>query len=168
MVLRQTGLIISQLTLTDTPWYCARSSLMRWNVLSEYFKYSNVPVTEVSVLRGWRKLEAYSSPLIQSLLHLLYPIVTTDPIMRQLLQPLRSKCRKFHIKIYVNDLSICDFKLIHYCKKWCNRMCRHTRIRWLTVKSCRSLTGFMVKVGETRLASCGLRTAFITLLKLTL
>jgi len=37
--------------------------------------------------------------------------------MRHLLQPLRLKCRKFHIKIYVNDLSICDFKLINYCTK---------------------------------------------------
>jgi len=111
--LRQTEVIISQLTLTDTPWYCASSSLMRWNVLSEYFKYSNVPVTEGSVFRAWRKLEAYSSPLIQPLLQLPYSTVTTDRIMRHFLQPLRLKCRKFHIKIYVNDLGMCDFKLIH-------------------------------------------------------
>lgn len=37
--------------------------------------------------------------------------------MRHLLQPLRFKYRKFHIKIYVNYLSIYDFKLIHYCIK---------------------------------------------------
>ena len=68
-------------------------------------------------MRAWRKSEAYSSSLIQPLLQLPYAIVTTDRIMGHLLQPLRLKCRKFHIKIYVNDLSICDFKLIHYCTK---------------------------------------------------
>jgi hypothetical protein len=28
-------------------------------------------------------------------------------------EALRLKCKKFYIKIYVNDLSMCDFKLIH-------------------------------------------------------
>ena len=57
--------------------------------------------------------QSADSPLLQ----LPYPIVTTDRIMRHVLQPLRLKCRKFHVKIYVNDLSIFDFKRIHYCTK---------------------------------------------------